>query len=225
MPTTAPKPPSNHPMPLCQHTLADWRRILAWCDKPRIRVTALLFFLRLAARGEEGLPYEDALPDWMKTQDSDGRRRTGYHSRRQYQRQYPQYLRKEREGLTGRLFALPALMEALGLRDAAHAASLARVLEKLMRQGFGSLAVGLLVHASKDPARITEYLALPWTKDCKHRPEVMAKLIGLGLMHRASPRTETGNTWVGIHSLTSAGKALLLGQWGRAGKGESDGKR
>ncbi len=184
---------------LCCHTLADWRRVVGWCGAGHVvRSQVLLFLLKLAASGEAGLPTTDIRK----------------HVLRQHWRQYPQFM--QRQHGKRRVWATPDLLKALDLRDAAHAASLARVLGAMREQGMTSLEIGLLVHASREHTLRRHLHTLPWTTDANNRPAAMKRLRDLHLLALETHRTPQNNTNYLMLQLTPAGKKLLLGQWGKA---------
>lgn len=190
---------SPRPSLLCCHTLDDWRRIVGWCGAGRVvKSQTLLLLLQLAAAVPEGLAYPHRARN----------------KRKQSLRQYAAFIVSDPKAR--RLHGTPAILSAFGLRDAAHAASLARVLAAMRQQGLSTLEIGLLVHTSREHTLRRHLASLPWTTDARNRPEAMKRLCDLRLLRLEYHRTGTNNTQYLMLHLTDAGRKLLLGQWGRA---------
>lgn len=196
------------PSPLCCHSLEDWRRVVGWCGAGRVvRSQPLLLLLQLAAAGPEGLPYPPRARD----------------KRKHCLRQYADFIVSDPKAR--RLHGTPAILAALGLRDAAHAASLARVLAAMRQQGLSTLEIGLLVHTSREHTLRRHLASLPWTTDARNRPDAMKRLCDLRLLRLEYHRTRANNTQYLMLHLTDAGRKLLLGQWGKAMTNAEGGRR
>jgi len=183
-------PPPLQSSPLCCHTLADWETLMNFITRHchRIRpdsINVLLEALRC--------PLESTDPHHKATA-----------------RNWPSLLRWEK----GRLAPTPQVLAELPAADVA--ASLRRVLRAMLAQNMTTLSMGILLHACRpEPLYFGRMQDLPWTKDCKHRSETVARLCEAGLISLV-PEIRPGLRCSGRVRLTPAGEALLLGHWGKA---------
>jgi len=183
------------------HTLADLRDFAQSAGSKRIVPASTLYLLRLIAAGDEGLRFKE----FSEVEQFSFRRR------------WLSSIRREGD----RIFALPALSDALLIRDPSHASSIHRVMSALVDQQLRTFEVGVLIWASaRGGIQRDDLPGLPWTsKAHSNRRARILRLAAKGFLattnHKGACANPTGSTGLIRDSLTPKGRTLLLGLWGK----------
>jgi len=176
--------------------MEDWRRFLTTIGPSRIRIDNVLLFLSVCAHGQvlwkdvSRAGQQNVNLKWGKAH----LRHTGLY-------------------MTG----TDSLLPAMGLRDAATAASIERVLRvALSRHGhLKAMHLGVLVHASAPGGVTTQGLRKrPWTACARRITDILKDVRDMGLVRREERRA--GTAMQHVNHLTEKGRRLMLGHWGEA---------